>query len=108
MGYNNRQYQRTFLGNPSAAVGSLGSTAQLFTGSGTLHGIIVGTTSGTAFGVFDTITQSSWRVSDNSTTILLKASIAEGNYVDIDAAIANGLYVSFAINGTYTVLWSQG
>ncbi len=107
--YNNRQYQRTFLGNsPAIAAGTLGGTAQIFSGAGTFHGVIVGTTTATAFVVADCINQTGIVVTNGSTTMLLKASITEGNYVDIDAAIANGLYVTFGINGTYTVLWSQG
>ncbi len=106
--YNSNQFQRTFLGNPNAVpTVNLGSTAQIFTGSGTFHGVVVGTTTGTAFVVSDSTTQTRVVLQDGSTAMLLKASVAEGVYTNIDAAIANGLYVSFGINGTYTVLWSK-
>ncbi len=104
--YNANQYQRTFLGNPSAASGTLGGTAQIFTGSGTLHGIVVGTTTGTAFVVSDSTGQVLNVLQNCSTAVLLKASVAE-NFYEIDAAIANGLYVTFGVQGTYTVLWQK-
>jgi len=106
MSYNDQQYQKTFLGNPSIAAQTLGGTAQIFSGSGTIHAVIVGTTSGTAFRVFDSTAQTGVTVTNGSTAIVLKASIAENTY-PINMSIANGLYVSFGINGTYTVLWSQ-
>ncbi len=108
MGYNNRQYQKTFLGNPSVAAGILGGTAQIFLGAGTIHGVVVGTTTGTQFVLADTNALTGIVVTNGSTAILLKSSIAEGVYTNIDASIANGLYVTFGVNGTYTVLWSQG
>lgn len=106
MSYNDKQYQKTFLGNPSIAATILGGTAQIFSGSGTLHGIIVGTTTGTVFVVSDSSTQVLNVLTNNSTAMLLKASIAEQT-VYPDMAIANGLYVTFGVNGTYTVLWQQ-
>ncbi len=109
MGYNNRQYEKTFVGNPSVAATVLGGTAMIFSGAGTLHGIVVGTTTGTAFLVFDTAAgQTRQYVTNGSTAMVLKASVAEGSFTDIDMSIANGLYVTFGINGQYTVLWSQG
>ncbi len=108
MGYNNRQYQRTFLGAPGALSGAFGGTAQIFTGAGTFHGVVVGTTNGTAFVVSDSAGLTGIAVTSGSTVMVLKSSITEGIYTNIDAAIANGLYISFGINGTYTVLWSQG
>ncbi len=107
MGYNNRQYQKTFLGNTALAAGTLGGTAQIFTGSGTFHGVVVGTTTGTAFIVSDSSNQVLNILQNGSTAVLLKASVAENTY-PADLAIANGLYVTFGVNGTYTVLWSQG
>jgi len=107
MGYNNRQYQKTFLGNPAAASGLLGGTAQIFTGSGTFHGVVVGTTTGTVFVVADTTGQTGVVVNNGSTAMLLKASIAEKDFLP-DFQIANGLYVTFGVNRTYTILWSQG
>ncbi len=106
--YNSNQFQRTFLGNfPTVSVGLIGGTAQIFTGSGTFHGVVVGTTTGTVFVVADCVNQTGIVVTNGSTAMLLKASVAEAAYTNIDAAIANGLYVTFGINGTYTVLWSK-
>ncbi len=110
MGYNNRQYQKTFLGNPSQAdalTGINGGTAQIFSGAGIFHGVIVGTTTGTVFVVSDSISQTGVAVNNGSTAMVLKASIAEGNYTNIDLSIANGLYVTFGGKGTYTVLWEK-
>ncbi len=106
--YNSNQFQKTFLGNsPAVAAGILGGTAQIFTGSGTFHGVIVGTTTGTAFVVADCVNQTGIVVTNGSTAMLLKASVTEGDYTDVDMAIANGLYVTFGVNGTYTVLWTK-
>ncbi len=105
MSYNNRQYQRTFLGNPSGI--PTPGTSQIFSGAGTFHGVVVGTTAASAFCVFDTIGQTGIFVTNGSTAMILKTSVAEGVYL-ADMSIASGLYVSFAGTGTYTVLWSQG
>ncbi len=108
MGYNNRQYEKTFLGNPSLAATALGGTALIFSGAGTFHGIVIGTTTGTVFVVSDSVSQTGIKLTDGSTAMLFKASLAEGSYTDIDASMANGLYVTFGVNGTYTVLWTKG
>ncbi len=107
MGFNNKQYNRTFLGTPGLAAGTIGGTAQIFSGAGTFHGVVVGTTTATQFVVSDSVLQTGIVVTNGSTVMLLKSSVAEQTVLP-DAAIANGLYVTFGINGTYTVLWSQG
>ncbi len=104
--YNSKEFQKTFLGNTAAVASLIGGTAQIFTGRGTFHGVIVGTTTGTAFAVSDSTGLTGITFSNGSTAMILKASIAERLY-EADMIIANGLYVSFGVNGTYTVLWSQ-
>lgn len=92
MSYNQREYKPTFL---------TAATTQVATGKGVFHGIIVGTTAATAVGVFDTVGNSG-----AGTMFVFKASIAEGNYTGIDATFANGLYVTNAVAGSYTILWT--
>lgn len=105
--YNAYQYNRTTLGTfPSGVAGILGGTAQVFTGPGTFHGVVVGTTTGTAFTAFDTTGQTAITVLNGSTAMILKASITENTYT-ADMVMANGLYVTFGVNGTYTVLWTK-
>ncbi len=106
MSYNEKQYQKTFLGTPGAVASLIGGTAQIFSGSGTFHGVVVGTTTATQFVIADSVNQAGITVNNGSTAMLLKSSVAEGEYT-ADFAIANGLYVTFGINGTYTVLWSK-
>ncbi len=107
MGFNNRQYQRTFLTGTASGSNLAGGTAQIFSGAGTFHGVVVGTTTGTQMVVADAINQTGIVMQNSSTVMILKASIAEGNYIDIDASIANGLYVAYGASGTYTILWSK-
>ncbi len=105
--YNNKQFQGTAIGVfPAGVVGVLGGTAQIFSGPGTFHGVVVGTTTGTAFAAFDVTDQTGITVSSGTTAMILKASIVEGDY-EVNRYMANGLYVTFGRNGTYTVLWSQ-
>lgn len=95
--YNNREYKQTYLTG--------GTTAQVFTGRGTLHAIVVGTTAATAVDVFDMVNPGT--VTNTATVMVLKASVAENTYL-IDAVMANGCYVTYGSGGTYTVLWTQG
>lgn len=89
--YNNREYNATHV--------TSGTTLQVFTGHGILHGIIVNNTTGTAISIYDGV--------GITTSIIgiLKASVVEGSYI-YDATIANGLYITHG-TGDYTVLWTQ-
>lgn len=89
--YNTREYIPAYI--------TAGSTAQIFTGKGILHSIIVGTTTSTAVTFF-------YGTTIGSTTILLKASIAENTY-PIDMVVPNGLYMTYGSGGTYTVLYTK-
>ncbi len=95
--YNNRQYQYTLISGVSQN--------QIFTGRGTFHGVVVGSTSIAALKIGDAITGTS------STVGTLKASIAEGDYL-YDASISAGLRITLdgttSAPGSYTVLWTQG
>lgn len=83
---------------------ALSSTLQVvFTGKGILHGIIVGNTTGTALQFADSATVNV----TSGTFLILKASIAEGNYTNIDATVANGLVVSNSLSGSYCVLYTK-
>lgn len=92
MSYNAREYKPTFL---------TATTTQVATGKGVFHGIVIGTTAATAVQIFDTVGNTG-----SGTMFIFKASVAEGNYVDIDATFANGLYVTNSTNGSYTILWT--
>lgn len=94
--YNSKQYEVAYLTG--------GTTSQIFTGNGTLHAVIVGTTTSTVFNAFDMVNPGT--VTNTSTVMVLKASVAEGDYI-LDAKIANGLYITFGTAGTYTVLWTK-
>lgn len=95
--FNNREYEKTYLTG--------GTTSQIFSGKGLLHGIVVGTTTSTAIAAFDMVQTGS--LVPTSTAMILKASIAEGNYSDLDMNFANGLYITYGTAGTYTVIWSK-
>lgn len=102
MGYNNRQYLGKFLGNVAPLTASTSSGTLIVSGAGTFHGIVVGTTAASAFIVYDSA------VSANAGTMMvLKSSIAEGNYLNIDASYANGLFVTYAPGGAYTVVYTS-
>lgn len=103
--YNAYQYNKTALGNASV-VSLIGGTAQIFSGPGTIHAIVVGTTSSTAFVAFDMVDPGSAAPLTSGTVAILKSSIAENTYL-LDAVIAQGLYVRFGTGGTYTVLWTK-
>lgn len=90
--YNNREYKPTFI----TATGTL-----VATGKGVFHGIIIGTTATTPVGVFDSVANTG-----TGTLVVFKASMGEGVYVDIDSTFANGLYVTNALAGSYTILWT--
>ncbi len=105
--YNANQYQKTFLGGAVQAAGLIGGTAQIFSGQGTLHGIVVSTTTGTQFIVSDSVAQTGTILTDGSTAMILKASVTEGVFTPIDAVFSKGLYVTFGVSGSYTVLWTK-
>ena len=92
--YNTREYE---------AVASTGGQQVIFTGKGIFHGIIVGNTTATAVQFADAATANV----TSGTFLILKASIAEGCYMGIDAAVANGLVVSNAIAGSYCILYTK-
>jgi len=93
MAYNTREYKPTYL----SATGT-----QVATGKGIFHGIVVSNTTGTAVQIFDSVGNTG-----TGTMFLFKSSIAEGCYVGIDATFANGLYVTNALAGSYTILWTS-
>lgn len=93
MAYNNRLYVPLHL--------SGGTTSQVFTGPGTLHAIVVNTTTNTAMGVYDSV------AALTGTLAVLKASIAENTY-EYDVVCANGLYLTLGAAGDYTVVWTKG
>ncbi len=90
--YNNREYNPTHI--------TTGTTAQIFTGKGILHNIVVNTSTGTAVAMYDSIG------ANTGTIAILKSSISEGTY-SYDATVANGLYITHG-TGDYTVLWTRG
>ena len=92
--YNTREYIPVALTSGSQVI---------FTGKGILHGVIVGNTTGTAVQFADSATANV----TSGTFLILKASIAEGCYMGIDATVANGLVVSNAIAGSYCVLYTK-
>lgn len=89
MSYNNREYVPTHI--------SAASSSQIFTGRGTIHNIVVNSTTATIFGIYDGV--------GSSTIVIgkLKASVTENTY-QYDAVIANGLYIECGA-GDYTILW---
>ena len=92
--FNNKEYQKQFL---------TATATQVFTGRGTFHGIVIGTTATTAVQLCDATGINT----NNGTFMILKASIAEGSYMDIDTICVNGLYVTNSITGSYTIVYSQ-
>ena len=94
--FNNREYQNTLI--------TTISQNQIFTGRGTFHGVVVGSSSIAALKIGDAITGTS------ATVGTLRASVAEGDYL-YDTVIANGLRVTLDGatfgGGVYTVLWSK-
>lgn len=96
MSYNTREYQGTLL--------TTTGTAQVFTGKGILHGILVGNTTATELRVFDMINPGT--ITTTGTVAVLKASIAENTYL-VDMSIASGVYITSGAGGTYTVLWTK-
>lgn len=92
MAFNNKDYEKTYLTG--------GSTALIFTGKGTVHGVVVGTTAATAVVLYDGLAATS------GTAVLLKASIVENSY-DMDMSMSNGCYVTYGSGGTYTVIWTK-
>lgn len=69
-------------------------------GRGTLHSIIVGTTSGSAIEVYDGTDGGS----ENTKLAELKASIAEGDYV-FNCVFAKGLIVGNPGGSKITIVW---
>lgn len=94
--YNNREYIKAYLTG--------GSTAQVFTGRGTLHSIIVGTTAASPVSVFDMVNPGT--LTNTGTAMVLKASVAENTF-PIDIVMANGCYIAYGSGGTYTVVYTQ-
>lgn len=94
MPYNNREYVPKYI---SGITGT-----QVFTGKGTLHAVVVNTTTATAFGIYDTASGTA-----TGTIALLKSSVVEGPY-EYDASISNGLYITCGSSGDYTVLYTKG
>lgn len=96
--YNNQEYRMMYLqGGPG--------TAQIFSGRGRLHNIMVGITNSQSIQVFDMVNPGT--LSNTNTAMVLKASVAEGNYF-CDAAFANGCYLTYGAGGAYTVTYTQG
>jgi hypothetical protein len=94
--YNNLEYQKTFLTGAT--------TAQIFSGKGTLHSIVVGLTSTSSAFLFDMVNPGT--LATTNTAIALKPSVSEGVY-NFDAAFANGCYLTCGTGGNYTVLWTK-
>ncbi len=92
MSYNQREYKPTLL---------TAATTQVATGKGIFHGIVIGTTAATEIQIADSVGNTG-----SGTMFIFKASVAEGNYVDIDATFAKGLYVTNSTSGSYTILWT--
>ena len=90
--YNNREYNPAYITNATST--------QIFTGKGIVRAVIVGTTTGTAFVVYDSVGTTT------GTVCLLKSSVAENTYT-LDATIAKGLFLTMGIAGTYTVTWTK-
>lgn len=90
--FNNREYQYTYLTGAT--------TNQIFSGRGTLFGVVVNSTTATAFGIYDGIGSTAQPVG------ILKASIVENTYV-YNCSVSSGLYVTFGTSGNYTVLWAK-
>lgn len=94
MAYNDREWQYTYIT-------ASGSTTQIFTGNGTLGGICVNTSAAGTIGVIDNTTGTTVNVA------LLKASIAEGTYLE-GVVFSKGLRVVNGAASDITVKWSQG
>lgn len=90
--YNNKEYIPKFITATTAT--------QIFTGKGVLRGVVVGTTAATAVVFYDAVG------AGTGTIALLKASIVEGTYT-FDATVANGLYMTAASTGTYTITYTK-
>lgn len=93
MAYNNREYIPKFL---------TATNTQVFTGRGIVHTVLVGTTAATALQLCDATSAAT-----SGTTVILKASVAEGTYV-LDAVFAKGLNVTSSLAGSYTITYTQG
>ena len=68
------------------------------TGRGSLHAIVVGSTSAQAVEVFDSIGSGGAKLAE------LKASVAEGTFI-FDCNFANGLYISNPGGGKLSVIY---
>lgn len=79
---------------------STNTTTQVFTGKGTLHSIVVGTSAAGAITVAD------GTASASTTFAILKSSIGEGTYT-FDCSISNGLRITTAASSLITVVWAQ-
>lgn len=91
--YNIAEYKPAFITNST--------TSAVFTGKGILHAIVVNSTTGTPFAVFDSAVNAA-----TGTIAILKSSIAENTYL-FDATVANGLYITCGVSGNYTVLYTK-
>jgi len=90
--YNKQEYVYTNL--------TTGSTSQIFSGKGILHAINVNQSTSTIIALYDGIGTTTTAIGS------LKASIGEGHY-EFDVVVANGLYITYATGGDYTVIYTK-
>lgn len=85
-------YQYTYI--------TTATTTQVFSGTGTLHAIIVNTTAAGTIGIVDNITGTTVNIGS------LKASVVEGTYV-YNVACKLGCRIVTGASSDITVVWSQ-